>query len=260
MIRAQTNLSGEIRVEQTHDRSGQPDKHEIALRAAPEVRREITTLNTDKELTRERIEEDMDFKIPGLPHSTVKQLQSASVRELIQKIENHPSRHALQRDLQQSQSFNHFSQDSKEMIHEVGNIELCKLLDTEPKAQCKVCLSYLDVGIVYCTCGHFLRKGTEQNMKFVQYTMDLLSIPNYFLKKGRPHGHRYGKKPADREYYIAHSLEKKCKNKYYLGIHDRFIRDEKFRKNMIDNGRTEEICRQMDDLATKTTPTIQLQE
>ena len=31
--------------------------------------------------------------------------------------------------------------------------------------------------------------------------------------------------------------------KYYLGIHDRFIRDEKFRKNMIDNGRTEEICR-----------------
>ena len=34
VIRAQTNLSGEIRVEQTHDRSGQPDKYEIALRAA----------------------------------------------------------------------------------------------------------------------------------------------------------------------------------------------------------------------------------
>ena len=69
VIRAH-NLSGEIRVEQTHDRSGQPDKHEIALRAAPEVHREITTLKTDNELTRERIEEDMDFKIPGLPHST----------------------------------------------------------------------------------------------------------------------------------------------------------------------------------------------
>ena len=34
-----------------------------------------------------------------------------------------------------------------------------------------------------------------------------------------------------------------------LGIHDRFTRDEKFRKNMIDNGRTEKICRQLDDLA-----------
>ena len=27
------------------------------------------TLNTDNETIRERIEEDMDFKIPGLPHS-----------------------------------------------------------------------------------------------------------------------------------------------------------------------------------------------
>ena len=253
--KSEASWSREIKEKSSHeelcssDRSGQPDKHEIALRAAPEVHREITTLNTDNELTRERIEEDMDFKIPGLPHSTVKQLQSASVRELIQKIENHPNRHALQRDLQQSQSFNPFSQESKQMIHEVGNIELCELLDMEPKTQCKVCLSYWDIGIVYCTCGHFLRKGTEENKKFVQYTMDLLSIPNYYIKKGRPHGHRYGKKPGDREYYIAHSLKKKCKKKYYLGIHDRFIRDEKFRKNMIDNGRTEEICRQMDDLA-----------
>ena len=124
----------------------------------------------------------MEFKIPGLPDSTVKQLQSASVRELIQKIENHPNRHALQRDLEQSQSFNPFSQESKQMIHEVGNIELCELLDTEPKTQCKVCLSHWDIGIVYCTCGHFLRKGTEENKKFVQYTMDLLSIPNYYIK------------------------------------------------------------------------------
>ena len=68
----------------------------------------------------------------------MKQLHSASVRELIQKIENHPHRHALQRDLQQSQSFNPFSTESTQMIHEVGNIELFELLDTEPKAQCKV--------------------------------------------------------------------------------------------------------------------------
>ena len=86
------------------------------------------------------------------------------------------------------------------MIRDVGNIELCELLDVEPKAQCNVCLSYWDIGIVYCTCGHFLRKGTEENKKFIQYTMDLLSIPDYFLKKGRPHGHRYGKKPGDKEY------------------------------------------------------------
>ena len=56
-------------------------------------------------------------------------------------------------------------------------------------------------------------------------------------------------KPGDHEYFISNSLKKKCKKKFYLGIHDRFIRDEKFRKNMFDVGRTEEICREMDKLA-----------
>ena len=104
------------------------------------------------------------------------------------------------------------------MIDEVGNIELCKLPDTETKTQCKVCLSYWD--IVYCACGHFLRKGTEENNKFIQYSMDLISILDYKVKKGRPHGHLYGKKPGDKEYYIANQLKKKCKKKYNQGIHD----------------------------------------
>ena len=106
----------------------------------------------------------------------------------------------------------HFSQESKQMIHEVGNIELCELLDTEPNARCKVCLSYWDVGIVNCTCGHFFRNGTEENKKFVQYTMDLLLIPNYCIKKGRPHE----KKPGDREYYITNSLKKNAKSSTWM--------------------------------------------
>ena len=93
-----------VGVQQTHDRSGQLDKCSDA------VHHEIKMLDTNNELLRERIEEDMDFKIPrirlGLPHSVLKHAQSTSVRELIQKIENHPNRHALQRDVQQSQSVN----------------------------------------------------------------------------------------------------------------------------------------------------------
>ena len=254
VISVQTRSSEDsksLNVEQTHDRSGQLDKHIVAVQDDPEVYQEIKTLNTDNETIRERIEEDMDFKIPGLPYSIVKQAHSASVRELIQKVENHPNRHALQRDLRQSHSFNPFSQESKQMVHEVGNIELCELFDTEPKTQCKVCLSYWDIGIVYCTCGHFLRKGREENQKFINYTMNLLSIPYYYIKKGRHHGHRFGKKPGDKEYYIANQLKKKCKKKNFQGIHDRFVRDKQFRSRMIQIDRTEDLCRQMDDLADK---------
>ena len=131
------NLSENTRIEQTHDGSGQPDErnsssaHTVKEQHAPEEHREIALFNTDNEVNRAINEEDIDFNIPGLPHSAVKQLHGVNVRELIQKIENHPHRHALQRDLQRSQPFNPFSQESKEMIHEVGNIELCELLDME---------------------------------------------------------------------------------------------------------------------------------
>ena len=96
-------------------------------------------------------EADMDFRIPGLPHSVVKHAQSTSVRELIQKIENYPDGHTLQPDLRQNQSENPSSPESKKMIQDVSNIELCELLETEPKTQCKACQSYCKKSIVYCT-------------------------------------------------------------------------------------------------------------
>ena len=165
-------------------------------------------------------EADMDFRIRGLPHSVVKHAQSTSVRELIQQIEKHPDRHALQQDLRQNQAYNPFSPESKQMIQDVGNIELCELLETEPKTHCKACLSYWNFGIVYCTCGHFFQKETAVYRKFVKSSMDLHSVPEYVIKKGRHHGHRYGKKPGDKEYYLANQLKKKCKKRQFLGIHD----------------------------------------
>ena len=98
----------------------------------------------------------------------------------------------------QNQAFHPFSPESKKIIQEVGNIELFELLETDPKTQCTACLSYWNVGIVYCTCGHFLQKETEANRNFVKYTMDFLPLAEYVIKKGRPHGHRYGKKPGDK--------------------------------------------------------------
>ena len=122
------------------------------------------------------------------------------------------------------------------------------MLETDPKTQCKACLSYWSEGIVHCTCGHFLRIGTEANRGFVKYTMDL-SLPEYVIKKGRPHGHRYGTKPRDKEYYRANQLKKKCKMKKFQGIHDRFLLDHDFRARMIENNRDEEVCRRWDVLA-----------
>ena len=69
-------------------------------------------------------EVNIDFRIPGLPHSVVKQAQNSRVRELVKKIENHPHSHSLQRDLQQNEAYSPFSTMTKQMIQDVGNAEL----------------------------------------------------------------------------------------------------------------------------------------
>ena len=127
-------------------------------------------------------EVDIDFRISGLPHSVVKQAESSRVRELVKKIENHPHRQDLQADLQPNNAYNPFSEKSKKMIEDMGNVELFELCETNPKVQCKECLLHWNQGIVYCTCGHLL-KESDASRGVIQWTLDLLSIQNYVIKK-----------------------------------------------------------------------------
>ena len=245
-------LSENIRVKHAHDGTGQPveqnssSAHKVKEQFVPAEHRDVASSNADNEVNRAINEENIDFNIPGVPHSAVKRSHGVNVRNLVQKIENHPQRHALQSDLQQHRQFNPFSKESQDVIKAAGNTE-----HVEPRAQCKVCLSYWDVGIVYCTCGHFLRDDTTENKKYIKSVLDLFSIHHYYIRKGRPHGHRHGKKEGDHEYFIANQLKKKCKKRDFLSIHDRFIRDARFRKTMIEMGRTEEVIREMDNLANE---------
>ena len=95
----------------------------------------------------------------------VKRSHGVNVHNLIQKIENHPQRQSLQSDLQQHRAFNPFSKESQDAIKAAGNTELCETVDVEPKAQCRACLAYWDVGIVYCTCGHLTAPSSSASSR-----------------------------------------------------------------------------------------------
>ena len=101
---------------------------------------------------------DIDFGVSGLPHAVVRQAEHSRVRELVKKIASHPRRQDLQADLQQSNAYNPFSEKSKKMIRDMGNVELFELFEIDPKTQCSECLLYWNQGKVYCTCGHLLRE------------------------------------------------------------------------------------------------------
>ena len=102
-------------------------------------------------------------------------------------------------------------------------------------------------GIVYCTCGHLL-KETVANRDFIVYTLDHLSSPEYVIKKGRPHGHRYGKTPEKKEYHLAHNLKRDASRGNALGftiVSCEILIFVNPCSNMIDD----DICLKWDDLA-----------
>ena len=196
-------------------------------------------------------DENIDFNISGIPDATVKRSQSISVHDLIQRIESQPQREAIQNDLEQHQSFNPFSDESKVAIMAAGNTELCEIINVEPKLQCKVCLKHCSTGIICCTCGHLMTDDFAENRKYISVVLDTFSIPNFYIRKDRPHGHRYGKALGYKDYHTANQLARKCRKKKYDSIHDRYIRDKTFRKAMIEVGRSEKIIKEMDQFVSE---------
>ena len=138
-------------------------------------------------------EHNIDFRVPGLSHAIVKEEQRFRVQELLQGIENHHHhRAALQADLQQNSVYNPFSNKFKEMIRELGNVELFRLCKTFPKVQRPHCLLYWNQGIVYCICGQCLMYRKSDG-KFNKLRLDVISIQDYVIKEGCCHGARHGK-------------------------------------------------------------------
>ena len=251
------------RVMNVHDRTGklvEESTHTQCKNLILPEHRDTASSNANK-VNLAIDEKNIDFNISGVPNAMVKRSHSIIVHNLIQQIENHPQRQALQSDLQQHQAFNPFSKESKDAIMAVGNTELCEIVDVEPKSQCKACLTYWNAGIVYCTCGHLMKDDTTENKKYISSPcLDLFSIPNFYIRKGRPHGRRYGKKEGCKEFHTAKQLQRRCRKKHYENIHDRFTRDKWFRKTMIELGRSEEVILEMDRLASEDHSHIATQE
>ena len=96
-----------------------------------------------------------------------------------------------------------------------------------------------------------MTKDSAENRKYISAILDTFSIPNFYIRKNRPHGHRYGKSQGCKEHFTANQLAKKCCKKKYDSIHDRYIRDKTFRKAMIEVGRSEQMIIEMDKLASE---------
>ena len=88
---------------------------------------------------------EIDFMILELIHSTVQEqdhTRKDAVQKLIHQFETHPNRAALQADLKQNHASNPFSEQSKEMIYSMGNMEYFEICEISPKIQCSNCMTH----------------------------------------------------------------------------------------------------------------------
>ena len=117
------------------------------------------------DLSTHREDKNIDFRVYGLPHAVVNQAENFRVRERVEKIESHPHRQDLQADLQQNNAYNPFSEESKVMIRDMGNVELFELCETIPKVQCSECLLHWNQGTLSQSRTTSSRRGRPRSAR-----------------------------------------------------------------------------------------------
>ena len=232
------------------DRSGQPDREE-RLHKVQEDGHLKNRDDADK-FNLAMDDENIDFNIFGIPDATVKRSQNISVHDLIHKIESHPQKEAIQNDLEQHRPFSSPSATSQKLrLWLLGTLNYARLSTWSRSCNARHVLSIAVQELYTAHVRHLMTDDSAENKKYISAVLDTFSIPNFYIRKYRPHGHRYGKAPGCKDYYTANQLARKCRKKKYDSIHDRYIRDKTFRKAMIEVGRSEKIIKEMDQLASE---------
>ena len=114
-----------------NSQSGQQDQHEQEARKSSDHQ----SVSGGKGESRSG---NVEYRIPGIPHSTVQQQDTnrkETVKKLIQQFENHPNKELFLQDLNQTEKINKFSEESKKLITDMGNTEIFELCETSSKKQ-----------------------------------------------------------------------------------------------------------------------------
>ena len=141
----------------------------------------------------------VDYRIPGIPLSTVEQHDTTrenKVKKLIEKFENHQHKESFLQDLSQMQKINKFSEHWKDLITDMNNSEIFELCENTSKQQSLECNTYCETGIIYCSCGRNV-KSSQRPTEFNQNNYDVISIPGHVTKKNSSRGAKHG--PSERQ-------------------------------------------------------------
>ena len=85
--------------------------------------------------TRQRRSLKIDFRIPGIPQAAVEQedKRARGIQRLAHMIKMHSNHSVSVKDLQKTDAYNHFSEESKKVIHNLGHVEYSEMYEISSK-------------------------------------------------------------------------------------------------------------------------------
>ena len=124
-------MSREEQHVRNHDSSGKPEREEV--QHTVQENDHLKSRDTVGKFDLATNDAHVDFSVSGIPEEAVKRSENFNILQPIRRITRHPQKQAVQNDLDQEQSFNAFSAESKKAIKEAGNIEISEVVNAEPK-------------------------------------------------------------------------------------------------------------------------------
>ena len=123
-----------------------------------------------------------DYRIPGIPISTVKMQdarQQKNVTKLFEMFEKHQHKEQFLKDMSQKQEINKFSEESQQLL-DMNPTEIFELCDNSAKHQCPDFNSFTEIGIIHCSCGRNL-KYKRSPTTLQKTNSDFTSIPGFVI-------------------------------------------------------------------------------
>ena len=158
-------------------------------------------------------------------------------------IEIHLNQSAPIKGLQKADTYNPFSEESKKVIHNLGNVEYFELCEMSPKTQWRRRLLYLwDLFDTY-------RAHEAIDQRDIRHIVHCV----FFIKKWSCRGARYGKTDDQREYNQAKTCSRKALRLNYNSIFEAFKKHDTYRESQLALGWTEDTCTQLDLIAKEDT-------
>ena len=235
---------------QNHDSSGKPEREEA--QHIVQENYHLKSRDTVDKFDLATDDTNIDFSVSGIPEEAVKRSENFNILQLIRRITRQPQKTSRPERSRPKNNHSMHSATSRRLPSWMQEtLRFPKSSTRSRSGNARFVLTIAVTGVIYCVCGRLMTKDSAENRKYISAILDTFSIPNFYIRKNRPHGHRYGKSQGCKEYFTANQLAKKCRKKKYDSIHDRFIRDKTFRKPMIEVGRSEQMIIEMDKLASE---------